>query len=160
MEPSIVQIADKPSSPDQAVSLVIPCKPEYVSLCRLVVGALGGAEGLDEEVVADIKVAVTEACNCFLGPIAESVAFGESSDPAFLQLDFEVTPEIWVIRVSSACSRVFARRGGICRPEGEAGLGLTIMRALLDSVEETITEGQGPVLRLVKRVGESPEPSE
>ena len=49
------------------LSLTIPCKAEYIALCRLVVGALGTHEALDEESIADLKVVVTEACNCFLG---------------------------------------------------------------------------------------------
>jgi anti-sigma regulatory factor (Ser/Thr protein kinase) len=53
-------------SAQASVSLVVPCKAEYVALCRLVVGALGAREALDEEVIADLKVVVTEACNCFL----------------------------------------------------------------------------------------------
>jgi hypothetical protein len=51
-----------------SVSLLVPCRAEYVSLCRLVAGALGAREALDEEVVGDLKMVVTEAFNCFLGP--------------------------------------------------------------------------------------------
>ncbi len=58
---------DQPMGGRRPLSLTIPCKAEYVALCRLVVGALGTHEALDEELIADFKVVVTEACNCFLG---------------------------------------------------------------------------------------------
>ena len=72
------------------VTLTIPCKAEYVALGRLAVGALGAREGIDEETVADLKVAVTEACACFIPRTGDSPP-GEAT--ANLKIDFRVKPE-------------------------------------------------------------------
>ena len=45
------------------VRLTVPAKAEYVALSRLTIAALGTRFGLEPEMVADLKVAVTEACS-------------------------------------------------------------------------------------------------
>lgn len=142
-----------------SVSLVIPCKPEYVALCRLVVGALGAREALDEETVADLKVVVTEACNCFLGESGGCSLPESGRDPAepfpALRLDFHLTAEAWEIRVSNPDRRRRILPSSLCDPMSEGGLGLTIIRALVDTVEQNDSDAEGSALRLVKRM--SPE---
>ncbi|MGH9306655.1 MAG: ATP-binding protein, partial [Acidimicrobiales bacterium] len=45
------------------VVMEIPARPEYVSLVRLLVGSLAVTRcGLDEGRIADLRVAVSEAC--------------------------------------------------------------------------------------------------
>jgi serine/threonine-protein kinase RsbW len=44
------------------VSLTIPARAEYLSCFRLVLVGLARAAGIDEETLADLKLAVTEAC--------------------------------------------------------------------------------------------------
>ena len=69
-------------SEPQKVSLVIPGKPEYVGLCRLVVGAIGARQSLDEESIADLKLVVTEACTCFLHGPEGDISVGSPDEPA------------------------------------------------------------------------------
>jgi anti-sigma regulatory factor (Ser/Thr protein kinase) len=142
-------------SGQQPISLMIPCQAEYFSLCRLVAGVVGSRESLDEEDVADLKLVVTEACTCFLwgpdGSPPEAGAPRVVAPPCSLQVEFTVLPEEWEITISDPehCYRI---------PDSErcdgasGGLGLTIIRALVDSVEHTYTEEQGSVIRLVKRL--------
>jgi serine/threonine-protein kinase RsbW len=132
------------------VTLTIPCKAEYVALGRLAVGALGAREGIDEETVADLKVAVTEACACFITRTGVSPT-GEA--PAILKIDFRVNPAKWVITVSNPDRKARIRMSALCDPPFEGGLGLTIMRALVDLVEESDTDDEGTVFRLVKYIG-------
>jgi anti-sigma regulatory factor (Ser/Thr protein kinase) len=47
---------------DQVLELEIPPEPEYVGAARLFVAAVGRHFSLDEESVADMKVAVSEVC--------------------------------------------------------------------------------------------------
>ena len=44
------------------VELSIPARSAYVGVVRLAIGALGRAVRLDEEVVEDLRIAVSEAC--------------------------------------------------------------------------------------------------
>ncbi|MFH0916669.1 MAG: ATP-binding protein [bacterium] len=161
----MTQAAEETTGPQQAgarapVSLVIPCKAEYVALCRLVAGALGAREALDEEVIADLKVVVTEACNCFIAEPSGCTTPETDHDTAepfpILRLDFHPTSDVWEITVSNPDRRRRISPSSLCDPMSEGGLGLTIIRALTDSVEQTDSDAEGSALHLVKRL--SPEP--
>jgi serine/threonine-protein kinase RsbW len=45
------------------VSLRFPAEPKWLALCRLVLGGVARVNGVDDETVADLKLAVTEACS-------------------------------------------------------------------------------------------------
>ena len=47
----------------QVVSLTIPAEARWLVLCRLVLTGLCDANGVNGETVADLKLAVTEACS-------------------------------------------------------------------------------------------------
>jgi hypothetical protein len=153
---------DQPTGGQRPLSLTIPCRPEYVALCRLVVGALGAHEALDEESIADFKVVVTEACNCFLGdpegcasPYAgegQGETAGEGELLSSLRVDFFVLPGAWEIVVSDPDQRHRISPSSLCDPMSGGGLGLTIIRALVDSMEQTDSDAEGSVIRLVKRI--------
>lgn len=122
----------------------------------MVAGVVGARESLDEELIADLKLVVTEACACFVWRPEESPAGGEgsaASDAAgSLRVEFNVTPESWEITVCDPDGWYRVPRPGRCDPMSEGGLGLTIIKALVDSVEQTDSEAGGTVLRLVKRL--------
>jgi len=135
------------------ISLVIPGRPEYVALGRLVAGVIAARQSLDEESIADLKLIVTEACTLFMyGPGGTQPGqTGQEEAPSSIQLEFAVTPAAWQIVVSDPERR--HRLAGLTSadPMSEGGLGLTIIKALVDSVEYTETETEGSVIRLVKR---------
>ena len=137
------------------VSLVVPCRPEYVSLCRLVAGAIGARDRLDEEVVADIKVIVTEACDCFLAmaSAAEGASATEGvADPGCsIRMEFDSRPEEFVISVLYPEKRELLSWLESCDPSGQAGLGLTILKALADDIVE-LADAEGTILRVTKRL--------
>ena len=136
------------------VSLAIPCRADHVALCRLVVGALGARDGLDGDTVADLKVIVTEACNCFLAMASEgghdrsaSLDCGRS-----IQLRFDTQAGAFVIGV------LYPEKRGLLSwleerdPMSEAGLGLTILKALTDDMTEDASDPDGTILRLAKNL--------
>jgi hypothetical protein len=135
------------------VSLVIPCRAEYVSLCRLVVGALGPRDMFDDDVVADLKVIVTEACNCFL-----AVASGGAAGPVSLdsgctiRLEFDSQPDAFRVSLFSPQHRGVISWLEQRDPMSEAGLGLTILKALTDELVETDDGPAGSVLKLTKHL--------
>lgn len=144
----------------QPISLVIPGRAEYVGLCRLVAGVVGARESLDEETIADLKLAVTEACTCYLwGPDGSPPVEGEvdiSGLPASIRVDFSVMPGSWEIVVSDPEHKHHMSPASGCDPLTHDGLGLTIIKALVDVIEQTENEAEGCVLRLVKRLGRRP----
>lgn len=135
------------------ISLVIPGRPEYVGLGRLVAGVIAARQSLDEESIADLKLIVTEACTLFMyGPGGTQPGqTGQEAAPPSIQLEFTATPIEWQIVVSDPERR--HRLAGLSNadPMSEGGLRLTIIKALADSVEYTETETEGSVIRLVKR---------
>ena len=101
--------------------------------------------------MADIKVIVTEACNCFL-----AMAVRRRSRPARKSLDsgcsirmeFDSRPDAFVISVLYPEKRGLVSWLEGCDPMSEAGLGLTILKALTDEMVEVDSEAEGTVLRL------------
>jgi serine/threonine-protein kinase RsbW len=140
----------------QPVSLVIPCKAEFIGLCRLVVGVLGGRESLSQEDVADLKVVVTEACTCFIwgpdGPPLADEAAAPAGSPRRLRIDFTVLPQAWEIVISDPDGSYRLPPAARCDSAGGGGLGMTILKALVESMERTDADGEGSVLRLMKRL--------
>ncbi|NLO27702.1 MAG: hypothetical protein GX113_05930 [Actinobacteria bacterium] len=161
MTEDLGQVVDGGVSGRRLVSLVIPCKAEYVGLCRLVAGVLGARESLDDEVIADLKLVVTEACTSFVwgpntGSIPDRTVLGCGASCS-LQVDFNVMHEAWEIVLSDPDGRRRASASERCGPMNISGLGLSIIRALVDTVEQIDSEEAGSVLRLVKRLQPRPE---
>jgi len=165
MGPTSEETIGRGLSGQRPISLVIPCKPEYIGLCRLVAGVVGAGESLEEDEIADIKLVVTEACTCFVWrsedhpSVVEGSAASDDRDAGSLRVDFYVTPDSWEITVSDPDHRRRIADGCRCDPMSEAGLGLTIIKALVDDVEQSDSEDGGSVLRLVKRVHSRTAPS-
>jgi hypothetical protein len=141
------------------ISLFIPCRPEYVALCRLVIGAVGARDSLDPELVADLKVIVTEACNCVLARAGGGAAAGAPSragaeDAAApgcsIRMDFDSRADAFVISVLHPEQRELVGWLEGCDPLSEPGLGLTILKALTDEMAEFDSGAEGTVLRLTK----------
>jgi serine/threonine-protein kinase RsbW len=125
----------------------VPGKPEYVGTVRLAVSSLANCAGFDIEAVEDIKVAVSEACTnviCHCKPNRED--------------SYEVACEVGDGRISIS---VVDKAGGYdiekyqrtamehdCLQEG--GLGLFIIKALMDEVDIFSELGMGTRIKMVK----------
>ena len=157
MTPTDSQMVTSQEGGNQPISLVIPGRAEYVGLCRLVAGVVGAKEALDEETVADLKLAVTEACTCYLWGPDGSPPPGSGHEvppaPRSLRVDFYVLPGAWEIVISDPEHQHHMSPSSSCDPTSQGGLGMTIIKALVDTMEQTDSEAEGCVLRLVKRLG-------
>src|SRR4029453_7649778 len=54
---------DSSENGDGVVALSIPARAEYIALCRLPLPGIARTRALQEEIVADLKLALTEACS-------------------------------------------------------------------------------------------------
>lgn len=128
---------------EDAIRLTIPAKPEYISLCRLALSGLARVRPLDDEALADLKLAITEAAsNC--------VRHAYGDDEGFVEIVYQVEADRLVIEVSDN-GEGFEPGAGHGLPEDltEGGLGIAIIRAIADEFE--ITSGQeGSRLRFAK----------
>jgi serine/threonine-protein kinase RsbW len=128
------------------VRLRIPARAEYITLCRLALTGLARLRAFSDEVLADLKLALTEACSNSIRH-----AYDEGAD-GVVEILYELRPDRLVIEVID--------EGGGFEPyeaEGdqerlsEGGLGIAIIRAIADDVEiGTPPDGKGSRLRFEK----------
>jgi serine/threonine-protein kinase RsbW len=127
------------------VRLTIPAKAEYITLARLALSGLSGLRRLSEEVVGDMKLAVTEACS-------NSVRHGYDNGEGSVEVVYELLPDRLVVEVADD-GPGFDAAGD--RPMGddlaEGGLGIAIIKAVSDEFEASKqADGHGSRLRFVK----------
>ena len=127
------------------VRLTIPAKPEYITLVRLALSGLSQLRPLSEEVLGDLKLAVTEACT-------NSVRHGYANGEGTVEILYELQPDRFVVEVSDH-GPGFDASGD--RPTGddlaEGGLGIAIIKAVSDEFEAGQgVDGNGSKLRFVK----------
>jgi serine/threonine-protein kinase RsbW len=139
------------ATPDgaRAVRLTIPAKAEYITLGRLALTGLSRLRPFSDELVADLKLALTEACS-------NSVRHAYAGQEGSVEILYELHEDRLVIEV--------ADQGDGFEPEpssgeggelSEGGLGIAIIRAIADELEiGRRADGTGSRLRLVKLLAE------
>jgi serine/threonine-protein kinase RsbW len=138
-------------SADVVVRLSFPAKPDYLLLARLALAGLARSLPAEDEVVADLKLAVTEAC----GNVVRH-AYGD--EPGDVSVSY-------VVRGDSLEIVVEDRGRGLVElvPEVEVaappdgGMGMAIIRTIVDELEvDTGSDGRGTVIRMTKRLTAGP----
>jgi serine/threonine-protein kinase RsbW len=130
------------------VSLTIPAKAEYLVFCRLILTGLAQAKNMDAETLADMKLAVTEACSNSIRH-----AYGDAAGEVSVR--FTLEDEHIAIEVED-------QGDGFEPPEtfqsfasdaSEAGMGLAIIEALTDELTFAPgADGRGSVVTFRRRV--------
>jgi len=131
----------------RTVRLTIPAKAEYITLSRLALTGLARVRPLADDTLADLKLALTEACS-------NSVRHAYADGDGQVRISFELLDDRLVVEV--------ADEGSGFEPEGagrelggdeltEGGLGIAIIRSIADELEIGAREGgSGSRLRFVK----------
>ena len=138
----------KPSSNGERpiVRLTIPARAEYITLCRLALTGIARVRSLSDEVLADLKLALTEATS-------NSVRHAyDENDPGVVEISYELQPDRLVIVVTDE-GEGFDPSQAEGPPDelSEGGLGIAIIRAIADFVEiGTQPGGKGSRLRFEK----------
>jgi serine/threonine-protein kinase RsbW len=129
------------------VTLTMPAKTEYLILARLAIAGIAREVTMSESVLADLKLAVTEAC----GNVARHAY---PTAPGVVRIRFETSEASIEITVEddgagSAAGEWNGRKGGQVPPE--EGMGLAIIRAVVDELE-IVPRGDagGTVVRMRK----------
>lgn len=127
------------------ISISIPTKSEYVSVARLTASVLANKIGFDIEEIEDIKVAVGEACN-------NAVLHGKCKDTYDINfIVSETSFQIEVIDCGSGFKMDEYKAPDLENPK-ESGLGLFIMKSLMDEVEVKSSNGDGTYIKLIKNL--------
>ncbi len=133
--------------------LIVPGKPEYVGAVRLAISSLANNAGFDIEAIEDIKVAVSEACT-------NIVRHGNMENSDSSDIEYRVSCEICEDRLSISVEDDGAGYDtkNYHEPELPAeeagGLGIFIIRALMDEVEVESEIGIGTHITMVKYIQE------
>ena len=129
------------------VKLRMPAKAEYLLLGRLALAGMARTVQLDPELLADLKLAVTEAC-------ANAVRHAYEAEGA-MTLSFSVEERLVRIDVEDEGTGFQARQVEQWEPDAlsEDGMGLAIIRAVVDDLEiRSGSGGRGTRLTLTKRL--------
>jgi len=131
----------------RTVRLTIPAKAEYITLVRLALSGLSQLRPLSDELLGDLKLAVTEACS-------NSVrhAYRDGREGA-VEVVYELHPDRLIVEVWDD-GQGFTAAEGTRDAHGslsEGGLGIAIIRELADELElGPGASGKGSRLRFVK----------
>ncbi|MGO1369409.1 MAG: ATP-binding protein [Senegalia sp. (in: firmicutes)] len=130
------------------IKLSMPNKAEYVSLIRLTASAIANRIGFNIDEIEDIKVAIGEACTNAIRHGCKNI--NDTYDIEFFAYDHKMEIEI---------KDTGKEKANICIKEPntedlrEGGLGLFIIKTLMDDVKIKTTEGKGTVIRMMKTIG-------
>ncbi len=132
------------------IRLSIPNKPEYVGVARLTVAAIASRVGFDIEKIEDMKIAVSEACNNAITHGCKSCNEGEYN------INFVLTGEKITISVydkGEGCELKNIKKPDFSKLK-EGGLGIFIIKSLMDDVEVKSEKGKGTMIRMIKYLGD------
>jgi serine/threonine-protein kinase RsbW len=128
------------------VRLTIPARAEYITLCRLALTGIARLRELSDELLADLKLALTEAAS-------NSVrhAYGDKN-AGVVDISYQLFPDRLVIEVTDEGEGFDpAEAEGNAAELSEGGLGIAIIRAIADEVEFGVQPGgKGSRLRFEK----------
>jgi serine/threonine-protein kinase RsbW len=139
----------------QAVSLTIPADARWLALCRLVLSGLCQLGPVDDDVLGDLKLAVTEACS-------NSVRHAYDNGDGRISLRYELASDTVAVEIADV-----GRGFDFAQPLPELGsqpdedlredeMGLAIIHALVDDVEIGAgPEGRGTRIRFAKRLDQA-----
>ena len=131
----------------RTVRLTIPAKPEYITLSRLALAGLGRVRSFPEDTLADVKLALTEACS-------NSVRHAYGDDGGQVDITFELLDDRLIVEVADDGTGFVPLPADEQEDElTEGGLGIAIIRSIADEVEiGDGPDGRGARLRFVKRL--------
>jgi serine/threonine-protein kinase RsbW len=131
------------------VRLSFPAKPDYLLLARLALSGIARQALLDDEVLADLKLAVTEAC----GNVVRHAY--PDGDPGEVAVSYVVSDDRIVMVVEdhgAGFDAVEAARVPVAGPV-DAGMGLAIIKTIADELDiGTGADGRGTIVRMTKRL--------
>lgn len=128
------------------ISMSLPTKPEYVSVARLTASVIANKMGFNIEDIEDIKVAVGEACN-------NAIIHGNSITHKF-DINFFVEADNLTIEINDR-GKGFevekCKKPDLCNPK-ENGLGIFIIKSLMDEVKLESSLGKGTIIKMTKQL--------
>jgi Anti-sigma regulatory factor (Ser/Thr protein kinase) len=150
-EATLVQAGNEELEGMRTVRLRVPARAEYVALARLALSGLADIVALPEELLADLKLALTEA-------VSNSVRHAYADGGGFVSIAYVLSPDALAVEVEDDGKGFDPERPPALEGEEltEGGLGIAIIRTIVDEFELHSQPGvRGSRLRFVKRLQRS-----
>ena len=147
-EATLVEMEGAEREGIRAVRLRIPARPEYIALARVALAGLTDVVVLSDELLADLKIALTEA-------VSNSVRHEYADVGGFVSIAYELGRGELAIEVVDDGAGFDPERPAPLEGEEltEGGLGIAIIRTIADELEIRSRPGaRGSRLRFVKRL--------
>lgn len=131
---------------DAVVRLTFPAKADYLLLARLALAGISRSVRMDEEVLADLKLAVTEACGN-----AVRHAYGEDNGSVDVVYTVGADRIEMTVEDRGAGLGELTELAELAGEPLEGGMGIAIIKAVVDELEVRDGEGGlGTVVRMTK----------
>ncbi len=133
------------------VTLTVPARTEYLILVRLALAGIAREVPVDPSTLADLKLAVTEACG-------NAIRHAEPAGKGVVRVRYAVEDDAIEIRVEDdGPGMPTAVPRGLPPVElSESGMGLAIIDALVDEVEIGAgPDGRGTTVRMRRRLSDA-----
>ncbi len=128
------------------LKLIIPGKPEYVTMVRLATASLASVNGFDVDQIEDIKVAVAEACK-----LVSCHGCERFSDK--YEVEFNVDRGCFDVTVIDACEHHSIEKVHTpckqCPQEGD--IGAIMIRSLMNCVETGVDDNGHKYITMLKK---------
>ena len=147
-EATLVETAGEQLEGMRTIRLRVPARAEYVALARLALSGIADMLALPEELVADLKLALTEA-------VSNSVRHAYSDETGFVSIAYELSGGALAVEVVDDGKGFDPESPPPLEGEEltEGGLGISIIRTIADEFELQSRPGtRGSRLRFVKRL--------
>ena len=136
------------------VRLIMPARPEGVAVVRQALAGMADALAFDAAVLADMKMAVSEACTNVVVHASQ-----DGSGDGSLEVDMLADESGLTIRVRDHGTGIHPRADQ-SRDVPALGLGLPLIAALSDAFELHGSAGQGTEVRMTFHYARSGDPAE
>lgn len=147
-EAALVEAAGEELEAMRTVRLRIPARAEYIALARLALSGLADIAELSEELLADLKLALTEA-------VSNSVRHAYAGEGGFVSIAYELGRGALAIEVVDDGEGFDPERPSLLEGEEltEGGLGIAIIRTIADEFAVHSQPGRrGSRLRFAMRL--------
>src|SRR6478735_8501730 len=129
-EAAVIEAAGAELEGMRTVRLRIPARAEHIALARLALSGLADIVSLSEELLADLKLALTEA-------VSNSVRHAYADGAGFVSIAYELTGDALAVEVVDDGKGFDPERPPALEGEEltEGGLGIAIIRTIADEFE-------------------------
>jgi serine/threonine-protein kinase RsbW len=147
-EATLIETEEGTLEGTRSVRLRVPARAEYIALARLALSGLADILALPDELLADLKLALTEA-------VSNSVRHAYADGAGFVSIAYELSGEALAVEVVDDGKGFDPEQPPPLEGEEltEGGLGIAIIRTIADEFELHSEPGvRGSRLRFVKRL--------